>query len=171
MATDVMTPPGVTRIGGGIGKVGLEVKALPGTNGISGKTKGISVRAKTCIPGKDQGALIVSVVEKMIVVQGPQGIQTGDRGAVSLLPVQPPEINTIFLQRMMHVIEIGPDKVQTGDIEINCLFLFGMVFCFGEVPVLKEKRSIRVNLLMGQIRFIIAFYVLLVPRCFYYVIV
>jgi hypothetical protein len=42
----------------------------------------------------------------MVVVQRPERVETAQAGRISLLPVDPPEIDAFVLQRMVQVVEI-----------------------------------------------------------------
>ena len=120
-----MAPPAVTDVGSGRCKVGLEVKGIPGDMGISGKTYRISVASGTCISGKSHRTFSVSgAVQEMEVVEDPQRIKPFDLAVASLLPVDPPEIHTFFLSRMMKIFEIGFHKFRTCRIAYYRVLIF-----------------------------------------------
>ena len=127
MTTYVVRPPGVARVGGRACEIGLELKALPGADGIAGESKGETVAAETGISGKSQGsAAVLCRVECMVVVQRPEGIKAGNLCLRSLLPVYPPEVNTLALKRMMKNLKISFHELGVGGIKGDGLFLFGI---------------------------------------------
>ena len=47
VSADVVAPPCISRVGRGIGKIGLEFKTLPGADGVAGESKGETGAAET----------------------------------------------------------------------------------------------------------------------------
>ena len=81
--------------------------------------------AEAGIPGKSQPSLSISfTVQIMIMVQHPQGIQTGDLRSVSLLPVDPPEINSCFFVWVMQIRKIRVQELLIRYVKVNELFFF-----------------------------------------------
>ena len=146
MAADIMTPPSVADVGGCAGKVWLEIQGFPGDVGVSGKSDRIAVGARSCIAGEGHRTFSVSsTVKKMIVIQHPQRIKTLDLGTLSLLPVNPPEIDALFFHRMMDFFEIYIDKFRIGNVKIDRLFFFCIhshSFCYFRIAVLIRTNSV-----------------------------
>ena len=125
MSADIMAPPSITDVGGCGCKVWLKIKGIPGNMSISGKAYRISVASGTCISGKGHGTFSVSgTVQEMEVVEDPQRIKPFDLAVASLLPVDPPEIHTFFLSRMMKIFEIGFHKFRTCRIAYYRVLIF-----------------------------------------------
>ena len=82
---------------GGAGGIG------PGRVGRAGSTIGIRALA----PG----------VQVVHVIEHPQGIQSRDVGVTALLPVEPPEVDTLVLQGMVGVLQVGGREVLVADVE------------------------------------------------------
>ncbi len=72
------------------------------------------------IPGKGHGALSIScIIQKMIVIQHPQGIHSLQPGYAALLPVDPPEINSLLLKGMMQILKISLHKLLVRHVKDN----------------------------------------------------
>src|SRR4051812_17801253 len=57
------------------------------------------------------------LVSEMDIVEPPGGIHAGHAGVLLLLPVEPPEIDALFFQRVQHEIEIVLRELLAGDVE------------------------------------------------------
>ncbi len=124
VTADVMTPPGISHVGGADGEVGLEVQRSPGDKGIARKAHRIAVTAKACIAGEDQGSFPLSgIVQIVKMVQHPQRIQSLCLSGSALLPVDPPEVHPVLLMGMADAAEVGIQEMRIGDVEFH--FLFG----------------------------------------------
>lgn len=55
--------------------------------------------------------MIFAIIDIMEVIEHPKRVKTFRSGGVSLLPIHPPEANTLFLQGMMQVLEIIFDEI------------------------------------------------------------
>ena len=62
----------------------------------------------------------------MIVIQHPQRIKTLDLGTLSLLPVNPPEIHTLPLQRAMEQVKVYPPERPVSRFKRNPLTARGI---------------------------------------------
>ncbi len=125
VSADVMAPPAVADVGGGAGKVRLKVQGRPGSHRISGKTDGIAVRAVAGIPGKGHGTLSVpAAVQEVDVIEHPQRIQSGDLGSLSLLPVDPPEVHSLFLHGVKDAGEVGFYKLRIRHVKFDGFLCF-----------------------------------------------
>ena len=81
----------------------------------------------------------------MIVIQHPQRIKTLDLGTLSLLPVNPPEIDALFFHRMMDFVEIYINKFRIRNVKIDRLFFFCIhshSFCYFRIAVLIRTNSV-----------------------------
>ena len=125
MASDVVAPPPISCIAGSCGKVGLESQALPGNNRITGKSDGVSVASDSGISGKGETPFSSpGTVQIMKMVQHPKRIQSRNLCDGSLLPVQPPEINALVLQRMMQLLKVHLQKMPVRHIKRHRLPAF-----------------------------------------------
>ena len=143
---NIMAPPAVTDVGGRVGKIRLEGKALPGNHRVSRKTYGVTVGAHPCITRKSHRTLSLSgAVQKVIVVQHPEGVKPLHLGVGSLLPVKPPEIHALILHGMMNLLEINLQEFRIRNIKVHRLFLF-LVYPHGlrhlGITVLKSPHSV-----------------------------
>ena len=122
MAADIVTPPTVAGIGGRSGKIWLKIQALPGCEGITGEAQRIPMTSQTGITGQNHGTFsIPAVIQRVVMVQRPERIQSGNSGVFPLLPIQPPEVHTCFFIRMVGFIQIGFQKPSIGNPERNPL--------------------------------------------------
>jgi len=51
------------------------------------------------------------------VVEGPQRVEARDPRGGALLPVDPPEIDALLLERVMQLLQVGADEVGVADVE------------------------------------------------------
>ena len=120
--TDVVAPPSVTDIGGGGRELGLEVQSFPGDDGIARETNGVAVRPGSRVTREGQRAATAiragaSRVDVVNVVEHPQWVQSGYRAGLSLLPVHPPQIDSLVLHGMKDVIDVHRGKVWIGNVK------------------------------------------------------
>ena len=124
MAADVVAPPAVAYVAGVGGEVGLEGQGLPADDGIPRKAHRVTVAARAGVAGEGQAPpALPHAVQKVVVVQHPQGVQAGDAGPGALLPVQPPEVHAGLLVGVVEVLEISVHEAGVGDVELHRLFL------------------------------------------------
>ena len=122
VSANIVAPPRVARIGRHGGKTGLEGQRFPAHDGIAGKAHRAALTSRTGVPGQDQSPFAVpAVIPIMKLIEHPEGIQSGNRAGVSLLPVDPPEIHPFFFQRMMQALQIGPQERFIRRVKIHAL--------------------------------------------------
>ena len=125
MASDIMAPHAVADIGSCRGKVRLEVQRFPGDDGVSGKSDGISVAARSCVSGKGHGTFSPSfVVQIMVMVQHPERIQAFYLADPSGLPVQPPEVHALVFHGMVNMFKAGFQELGICRVKVYRLLLF-----------------------------------------------
>ena len=102
--------------------------------------------AGSCVAGEGHRTFSVSsTIKEMIVIQHPQRIKTLDLGTLSLLPVNPPEIDALFFHRMMDFVEIYINKFRIRNVKIDRLFFFCIhshSFCYFRIAVLIRTNSV-----------------------------
>ena len=102
--------------------------------------------AQTCVPGEDQGALAIpGRIPGVVVVQGPEGVKAGDLGGLALLPVQPPEVHALFLQRPVQHFKIGRHKFRICRVEgdqLPACRVFSQLTAHGLIGILKEPDAL-----------------------------
>ena len=124
MASDVVAPPAITDIRGIRSKIRLKFERVPCCDRIAGKSHRIPVASRSRIPRKRHWPLSVSpAVQKMVMVQHPQRIQSGNSAVPPLLPVNPPEIHSHFFIRMMKVLKIRFEKIRIRNIKAHRIFM------------------------------------------------
>ena len=83
--------------------------------------------SRPCIPGEGHRPFPVpSAVKEMEMVHDPQRIQPFHLTAASLLPVNPPEIHSLFLSGMMKIGKICLHKFRAGRVAVDRIFFFGI---------------------------------------------
>ena len=128
---DVVGPPVVADIGGCRGELGLEAQGVPGGDGVPGEADGRAVAGGVGETGEGDGAAAVALhpaarpgagalapgVQVVDVVEHPQRVQARDIGVAALLPVQPPEVDAVVLQRVVGELQVGVGEVLVTDVE------------------------------------------------------
>ena len=123
VAADVVAPPAVAHIGRRRGEIGHIVQKFPVHVRIAAEADRIAVRADTRIARQDQPiSPALHAVKIVIVVQRPQGIQPRERGGLALLPVDPPEIDPLVLQRMVQQLQICVHEAWICNLKRHNLF-------------------------------------------------
>ena len=71
--------------------------------------------------GENKGAVLCLAAKIVVVevIEPEQGVQTGCAGLCALLPVHPPEINTLVLKRMVEIFKIRVCESGVGNIKVN----------------------------------------------------
>ena len=118
----IVAPPAVSDVCGGSRHIGLEVETFPIRYAVARKSERVPVTACACVAAEDNSSSVTGVVEKMVVVQSPQRIQSGDGAFFALLPVYPPESHSFVLVGVVQNIEIAVQKFLTRKIEGDGLF-------------------------------------------------
>ena len=92
---------------------------------ISRKSNRISMASRTCIARECHWTLAASfIIEIMKMIKNPQRIQSFDLAVAALLPVNPPEIHTFSLSRMMKILKICLHKFRACRITYNRVLIF-----------------------------------------------
>ena len=141
MTTDVVGPPVVADIGGCGRELGLEAQGVPGGDRVPGEADGRAVTRGVGEAGEGHGTAarggaggigpgrvgragstigiraLAPGVQVVHVIEHPQGIQSRDVGVTALLPVEPPEVDTLVLQGMVGVLQVGGREVLVADVE------------------------------------------------------
>ena len=117
---DVVAPPAVAGVGCRCGELGLEVQRLPGDDRVAREADGVAVAADAGIARERQGAAAVARgVEEVEVVEQPQRVEPRQLGHLALLPVQPPEVDALVLERVVQLLEVGLEERGVGGVEVD----------------------------------------------------
>jgi len=121
MSADVMGPHRKPDIGGGGSEVWLITEAVPSNLGVSGKTDGIPLSTVFGPTREGEGAKvgIFGGIEIMQMVEHPQRIESFHGGFGSLLPIDPPEIDTHSFIWMQEDSKISFHESGIGRIKRN----------------------------------------------------
>ena len=142
-----MPPPAIPHIACRSRKIRLKPKTFPAYDGVSRKTNRVPVTPNSRIPGKCKtGPSLPRTVQIVVMVQHPEGIQAGNSGFLSLLPVHPPEIDAFPFHRVMQYIEIGLQKPPVSHIELHRFFavrIDSQRFGHSRICLLVSPHSIR----------------------------
>ncbi len=147
VAADIMAPPGIAHVAGVGREVGLEGEAFPAGHGIAGKPYRIAVAAHAGIAGEGQRQPSgPPAVQKVQVIEHPERVDARHRGALALLPVNPPEIHAGFLVGVVQVLEVSLHEPPVRGLKGN-LVLVGAVhaqsFRHGRIRLLVGPDAIR----------------------------
>src|SRR6202044_89673 len=113
---------GVAYVGSFSRKIRLEGKRIPHRDGVSGKSDLIAVISEAAPAVKEQCAFALTLlVGKEDIVDPPGGIQSSNAGSVLLLPVEPEEIDTLFLERVNYVVQVVRGEFLFGNVIGNVL--------------------------------------------------
>ena len=143
MSAQVVPPIAEAHVGCGGSEIGLECQRAKGGIGVTGKANGISVAAETSPSVENKrstvGAVVAHVVEENVIAPESLaqsfGIETGE----VLLPVNPPEIDTLFLTLTDDMPEHGaveggvfehPRHPVAADVHV-CCYLSEMILVIG----------------------------------------
>jgi hypothetical protein len=136
MSTDIMGPPSVTNISRGSSELGLEGESTPKNLGVlvisiamklmkatyTGETNRVSLISRTSKPRKCHPSLESPLgVHKVIMIQHPHGINSLSSSKVSLLPINPPKVNTFIFKGMMNFGKVRFKELSIGRIKQNSL--------------------------------------------------
>ena len=153
MAADVVAPVTVTYVGGSGGEIRQEGEGLPGVVAVSGEADLVAVAAQAAPAVIDHGTRGLFGAEAagaphFVIEEGvvePEGVaQALDVFALlPLLPVQPPEIHALALQRVDDAVEVGIGPGLLVDAEghgAQLPFLRGAVLAgLGVTPEVEER--------------------------------
>ena len=127
VAADVVAPPRVADVGGRRGEVRLEVQRVPGDDGVAREAHRAAVRAGACVARQDQAAPAVALrVAVVPLVEHPHGIQPLDAAHAALLPVDPPEVHALVLQRAVQLLEIRLHERVVRCVKVDAQLLLGI---------------------------------------------
>src|SRR5215469_1007432 len=122
VTTDVVTPVAIENVGRGCGEVGLISQRFPHRNRVARKSNLVAVIPQPAPAVKDQRSLAPALhVSKVNVVEPERGIQARHIRSLLLLPIKPPEINSLPLQRIVHELQVVFRKLLVGDVKRNVL--------------------------------------------------
>ena len=83
-----------------------------------------------------QWAFVSSIIEKVIVIQYPKGIDTLHSRELSLLPINPPEVDALVFEWAVQDIEKSFQETAIGNIKVDWVLRRGVVMkCFCHVFV------------------------------------
>ena len=106
VAADVVAPVGVAHVGRRGREPRLEGERIPHRDGVAGEADLVAVIAQPAPAMEEQRPLALALlIGKVDVVEPPGGHHAGDFGALLLLPVEPPEVDALPLQRMMQQVQ------------------------------------------------------------------
>lgn len=78
----------------------------------------ISVTSRTRVPRERESSIASPcLVDEMVVVQDPQRVDTLDFRVRALLPIQPPEVNSLIFERVMQCLEVFLEELLVGTLE------------------------------------------------------
>ena len=103
----VVTPPCVSHVGRRRRHVRLKIERSPRHRAVSAETYRIPVTAYARVSRQDQHPLsLVAHVERMVMVECPQRVESFDVTPLALLPVYPPESHAFALIGSVYHVEI-----------------------------------------------------------------
>jgi hypothetical protein len=138
MSTDIMGPPSVTNISRGSSDLGLEGEGTPKNLGVldisiankpekvtyTGEPYGVPLTSRTSKPRECHPSLESPLgVHKVIMIQHPHGVNSLSSSKVSLLPINPPKVNTFIFKGMMNFGKIRFKELSIGRIKQDGLTL------------------------------------------------
>src|SRR5204862_2194436 len=96
----VMAPPAVADVRRGRGELGLEVQRRPGDVRVAREADRVAVAARAGVAREgERAAPLAAGVEVVEVVEHPQRVDALDARVLALLPVEPPEVDPLRLER------------------------------------------------------------------------
>ena len=117
---DVVAPPAVAGVGRGRRELGLELQRLPADDRVAGEADRVAVAADPGVARERQRpAAVARRVQVVEVVEQPQRVQPRQLGDLALLPVQPPEVDAVVLERVVELLEVGLEEVRVGRVEVD----------------------------------------------------
>ena len=127
VAADVVAPPAVADVRGRRGELRLEVERRPRDVRVAGEADRVAVAARAGVAGEGQRApALAPGVEVVEVVEHPQRVDALDARVLALLPVEPPEVHALRLERVVHDLEVGVEERRVGDVEGDRLVALGI---------------------------------------------
>ena len=133
VAADVVAPPAVADVGSAGGEFRLELQRLPRHDGVAGEADRVAVRARAGVTREGErarvafavvAAVVAGGIEVMQVVQAPQRVEARLPRQAALLPVNPPEVDAIFLHRVVELVEVDLHELRIGQVELHGLAAF-----------------------------------------------
>ena len=117
---DVVAPVGVAHVGRRRRKPRLKRERIPHRNRVARKSNLVAVIPQPAPAMKQQRPLALALlIGKVHVVQPPRRIHAGQIRRRLLLPVEPPEVHALFLQRMQHQVQVIRRPLLVRRIERN----------------------------------------------------
>ncbi len=122
VAANVVAPVGVAHVRRRRRKPRLELERVPHRNRVAGKPNLVAMVAQPAPAMEQQRPFALPLlVGKVHVVQPPRRHHTRHLRLLLLLPVQPPEVDALLLQRMVHQVHIVRRKLLVGNVERHIL--------------------------------------------------
>ncbi len=76
------------------------------------------------VPRKRQRPAIAPArIQKVIVVQNPQGVNVSQSRERSLLPVDPPKVDALVLEATMQYLKVCAHEVALGAVKVDSIFV------------------------------------------------
>jgi hypothetical protein len=95
-----------------------------------GEADRVPLRSRTSITREGDRTLVIpSRVEEVVVVQHPERVDPWYRRVFPLLPIQPPEVHALILERMMEELEVRFEEFPVGWVEYDGLGVFRITIC------------------------------------------
>ena len=122
VAADVVAPVGIAHVGRGGRKPGLKGQRRPLRNGVAGEADLVAVIAEPAPAMEQQRPLALALlVGEVNVVEPPGRAHAGHLRVRFLLPVEPPEIDALLLQRMQDQVHVVGGEFLVGEVEGDVL--------------------------------------------------
>jgi hypothetical protein len=118
VAADVVAPPAVADVRRRGGELGLEVQRRPRDVRVAREPDRVAVAAGPRVAReRERPPAVAPGVEEVEVVEHPQRVDPVDARVGALLPVEPPEVDALLLERVVHNLEVGAQELRVGDVE------------------------------------------------------
>jgi len=104
MAANIVAPVGVADVGSGRREPGLEGERIPYGDGVSGEADLVAVIAQAAPAVEEQRPLALALlVSEVDIVEPPSGVDSRHPRVRILLPVNPPEVDTLLFERVWRI--------------------------------------------------------------------
>ena len=134
VSADIVAPIGVADVGRRRREPRLEGKRVPHRDRVAGETDLVAMIAQPSPAMEKQRTLAFArLIGEMNVVQPPRRTHAGSLRIRLLLPVEPPEVHALLLQRMVQDVQVVRRELLVGDVERDIL-LRGRDRCPSRAP-------------------------------------
>ena len=134
VAADVVAPVGVAHVGRGGREPGLEGERIPHRDGVAGEADLVAVIAQAAPAMEEQRALALALlIGEVDVVEPPGVVHAGHACVLLLLPVEPPEVDALLLQRVEDQVDVVGGALLVGEVEGD-VFLGRRIDAHGRAP-------------------------------------